>query len=111
MCGFLIRGTVTSPTKVYVGRWGGTVATTGSIRLAYSICEKAYTFNQAILAQSIAAFALALDVSTVSAIADDTFTASHQNLARGPRQNKHEIVWEGRNRAPRRGTLAVKGRG
>jgi NADP-dependent 3-hydroxy-3-methylglutaryl-CoA reductase len=40
------------------------------------------------LAETIAAFALALDVSTVSAIANDTFTASHQNLARGPRRNK-----------------------
>jgi len=40
------------------------------------------------LAETIAAFALALDASTVSAIANDTFAASHQNLARGlPRSN------------------------
>jgi NADP-dependent 3-hydroxy-3-methylglutaryl-CoA reductase len=40
------------------------------------------------LAETIAAFALALDASTVSAIANDTFASSHQNLARGPRQSK-----------------------
>jgi hydroxymethylglutaryl-CoA reductase len=33
------------------------------------------------LAKTITAFALALDVSTVSAIANNTFAASHQNLA------------------------------
>jgi hypothetical protein len=31
---------------------------------------------------------LALDVSTVSAIANDTFAASHQNLARGLPRSK-----------------------
>lgn len=40
------------------------------------------------LAETIAAFALALDASTVSAIANDTFAASHPNLARGLRQSK-----------------------
>jgi NADP-dependent 3-hydroxy-3-methylglutaryl-CoA reductase len=35
------------------------------------------------LAETVAAFALALDISTVSAIANDTFSASHQRLARG----------------------------
>jgi hydroxymethylglutaryl-CoA reductase len=40
------------------------------------------------LAETIAAFALALDASTVSAIANDTFASSHQNLARGLRQSK-----------------------
>jgi hydroxymethylglutaryl-CoA reductase len=40
------------------------------------------------LAETIAAFALALDASTVSAIANDTFAASHQKLARGSRQSK-----------------------
>ncbi|RFU35542.1 hypothetical protein B7463_g819, partial [Scytalidium lignicola] len=40
------------------------------------------------LAETIAAFALALDVSTVSAITNDTFAKSHQNLARIPNQVK-----------------------
>jgi hydroxymethylglutaryl-CoA reductase len=40
------------------------------------------------LAETITAFALALDVSTVSAIASDTFAASHQNLARGLSRSK-----------------------
>jgi hydroxymethylglutaryl-CoA reductase len=40
------------------------------------------------LAETITAFALALDVSTVSAIANDTFAASHQNLAQGLPRSK-----------------------
>jgi hydroxymethylglutaryl-CoA reductase len=40
------------------------------------------------LTETITAFALALDVSTVNAIANDTFAASHQNLARGPPRSK-----------------------
>jgi NADP-dependent 3-hydroxy-3-methylglutaryl-CoA reductase len=40
------------------------------------------------LAETITAFALALDVSTVSVIANDTFAASHQNLARGLPRSK-----------------------
>ena len=40
------------------------------------------------LAKTIAAFALALDASTISAIANDIFAASYQNLARGQRQSK-----------------------
>ena len=39
--------------------------------------------EKAKLAGIIAAFALALDVSTSSAIANNTFTASHMRLARG----------------------------
>lgn len=34
------------------------------------------------LAETIASFALALDISTLSAMADDTFTRSHERLAR-----------------------------
>jgi hydroxymethylglutaryl-CoA reductase len=40
------------------------------------------------LAETITAFALALDVSTVSAIANDTFAASHQNLAQSLPRSK-----------------------
>jgi NADP-dependent 3-hydroxy-3-methylglutaryl-CoA reductase len=40
------------------------------------------------LAETVAAFALALDVSTVSAIADNTFAASHERLARGEKTSK-----------------------
>ncbi len=40
------------------------------------------------LAETITAFALAVDVSTVSAIANDTFVANHQNLARGLPRSK-----------------------
>jgi hydroxymethylglutaryl-CoA reductase len=40
------------------------------------------------LAETITAFALALDVSTVRAIANDIFAASHQNLARGLPRSK-----------------------
>lgn len=40
------------------------------------------------LAETIAAFALALDISTVSAICTDTFAASHQNFARAPKESK-----------------------
>jgi hydroxymethylglutaryl-CoA reductase len=40
------------------------------------------------LAKTITASALALDVSTVSAIANDTFAASHQNLVRGLPRSK-----------------------
>lgn len=37
------------------------------------------------LAETIVVFALALDASTVSTIANDIFASSHQSLARGPR--------------------------
>ncbi|PVH80710.1 substrate-binding domain of hmg-CoA reductase [Cadophora sp. DSE1049] len=37
------------------------------------------------LAETIAAFALALELSTLSALATDTFAASHKDLARGPK--------------------------
>ncbi|KAH7356447.1 hydroxymethylglutaryl-coenzyme A reductase family protein [Rhexocercosporidium sp. MPI-PUGE-AT-0058] len=37
------------------------------------------------LAETIAAFALALEISTLSALATDTFAASHKDLARGPK--------------------------
>jgi hydroxymethylglutaryl-CoA reductase len=40
------------------------------------------------LAEIIIVFALALDVSTVSAIVNDIFAASHQNLARGLPRSK-----------------------
>lgn len=40
------------------------------------------------LAETMAAFALALDVSTISAIADNTFAASHEQLARGEKTSK-----------------------
>ncbi|KAH8815514.1 hydroxymethylglutaryl-coenzyme A reductase family protein [Xylogone sp. PMI_703] len=40
------------------------------------------------LAETIAAFALALDISTVSAMANDTFSQSHQDLARDQPQSK-----------------------
>ena len=41
------------------------------------------------LAGLIAAFSLALDVSTSSAVANDTFTASHMRLARGETPQPH----------------------
>ena len=37
------------------------------------------------LAETIAAFSLALELSTLSALATDTFAASHKDLARGPK--------------------------
>ncbi|KAL5324580.1 hypothetical protein ACEPPN_009126 [Leptodophora sp. 'Broadleaf-Isolate-01'] len=37
------------------------------------------------LAETIAAFALALEISTLSALATDTFASSHKDLARGPK--------------------------
>lgn len=60
---------------------GGTVYATQQEALKILGCTAASQKGE--LAGLIACFALALDLSTLAAIANDTFTASHMQLARG----------------------------
>lgn len=62
---------------------GGTVYQTQKHCLNLIHCSGAH--KKYALAETIAAFVLALEVSTISAVGNDTFSQSHKRLARTPR--------------------------
>lgn len=63
---------------------GGTMYPTQ--REAMEMIDCAGAGKKLALAETIAAFALALDLSTASAVANDTLTTSHERLARRPKK-------------------------